>query len=73
MNPLTQPWPWYVAGPAIGLTVPLVYYYAGRKWGVSSTFRDLCAATLPNRPEYLRYDWRAAGAWRLVARASSGE
>lgn len=63
---LTNPWPWYVAGPLIGLTVPLVYLYSGRKWGVSSTFRDVCAATFPRDLEYFRYSWRNRGAWRLT-------
>lgn len=65
MDILTRPWPWYVAGPIIGLTVPLVYLYAGRKWGISSTFRDVCAATFPRNLEYFRYSWRTRGAWRL--------
>ena len=69
MTLLTSPWPWYFAGPAIGLVVPLVYLYAGRKWGVSSTFRDICAAVLPHRLEYLRYSWRAQGGWRLAMAA----
>lgn len=63
---LAQPWPWYVAGPAIGLTVPIVYLYAGRKWGMSSTFRDVCAATFPAGIEYFRYSWRERGGWRLT-------
>lgn len=66
MEFLTRPWPWYVAGPIIGLTVPLVYLYAGRKWGISSTFRDVCAATFPAGLEYFRYSWRRLGAWRLT-------
>ena len=66
MDFLTQPWPWYVAGPLIGLTVPLVYLYAGRKWGISSTFRDLCAATIPSGFEYFTYSWRSRGGWRLT-------
>jgi uncharacterized membrane protein YedE/YeeE len=66
MEFLTRPWPWYVAGPLIGLTVPLVYLYGGRKWGVSSTFRDVCAATFPHGIDYFRYSWRSRGAWRLT-------
>lgn len=66
MDLLTRPWPWYVAGPIIGLTVPLVYLYAGRKWGVSSTFRDICAATFPKNLDYFAYSWRNRGAWRLT-------
>lgn len=69
MNVLSQPWPWYVVGPLIGLTVPLVYLYAGRKWGISSTLRDLCAATAPRGPDYFRYAWREQGGWRLAMAA----
>ncbi|MDX1495892.1 MAG: YeeE/YedE thiosulfate transporter family protein [Longimicrobiales bacterium] len=64
MELLTRPWPWYVAGPIIGLAVPLVYLYAGRKWGVSSTFRDVCAATFPKNLDYFAYSWRDKGASR---------
>jgi len=66
MEFLTNPWPWYVTGPLIGLTVPLVYLYAGRKWGLSSTFRDVCAATFPRDLEFFRYSWREDGGWRLM-------
>jgi uncharacterized membrane protein YedE/YeeE len=66
MEFFTGPWPWYVAGPLIGLTVPLVYLYSGRKWGISSTLRDVCAATFPRDLEYFRYSWRNRGAWRLT-------
>ena len=63
---LSRPWPWYVAGPLIGLVVPVVYLYSGRKWGVSSSLRDICAATVPSGLEYFRYDWRKEGGWRLA-------
>lgn len=63
---LGHPWPWYVAGPLIGLVVPFVYWYGGRKWGVSQSLQHLCAATVPRRIEYFRYDWRKDGAWSLA-------
>jgi uncharacterized membrane protein YedE/YeeE len=63
---LTGPWPWYIAGPLIGLSVPIVFLYSGRKWGISSTFRDVCAATFPGGSEYFQYSWRDRGAWRLT-------
>ena len=66
---LTEPWPWFVAGPLIGLVVPITFLYSGRKWGISSTFRDVCAATFPRNIEYLQYAWRSAGAWRLTMAA----
>ena len=57
--------PWYIAGPLIGVVVPIVYAYGGRKWGVSSTFGDVCAAVFPGRAEYFRYAWKERGGWRL--------
>lgn len=63
---LTGPWPWYVAGPLIGLVVPTVFLYSGRKWGISSTFRDVCTAVFPQNIEYFQYSWWKQGAWRLT-------
>ena len=63
---LAQPWPWYVAGPLIGLVVPLLLLLDGRPFGVSSNLRHLCAACLPRRIEYFDYDWRASGTWNLT-------
>lgn len=66
MSLLSEPWPWYVGGPLIGLVVPAVYLYAGRKWGISSSLRDVCAATVPAGVDYFRYAWREQGGWRLA-------
>ena len=63
---IRQPWPWYVAGPLIGLVVPFVFWYGGRKWGVSQSLQHMCAATLPGKIEYLTYDWWKQGAWNLT-------
>lgn len=63
---ISQPWPWYVAGPLIGLTVPLLLLLGRKAFGISSSLRHLCAATVPGRARYLRYDWRANGLWNLV-------
>ena len=62
---LRQPWPWYVAGPLIGLVVPALLLLVGKTFGVSTSFRDICAAVTPGRFEYLSYDWKS-GAWRLA-------
>ena len=62
---LSQPWPWYVGGPLLGLMVPILLLLANRHFGVSSSFRHICAALLPTkRPEYFRYRWRES-AWSL--------
>lgn len=68
MNPLDlvrEPWPWWIAGPAIGLMVPVLLIGANRALGVSSSLRHLCAAALPGRIEYFRYDWKAES-WNLL-------
>lgn len=63
---LLNPWPWYVTGPLIGLTVPLLLLFGGRNLGVSSSFRHICAAVLPStKLAYLKQDnWRQH-AWNL--------
>jgi uncharacterized membrane protein YedE/YeeE len=59
MNEVASPaWPWYVAGPIVGLLVPLALWIDCRRWGVSSSFRHLCAIGSPIRPAYLRYEWK---------------
>jgi uncharacterized protein len=63
---LSRPWPWYVAGPLIGLMVPLLLWVGNRSFGISSNFRHACAACLPGSSEYLRYDWRQVGGWQLA-------
>jgi uncharacterized protein len=62
---LRQPWPWYVAGPAIGLVVPLLLYFGGRRFGLSSSFRHLCAM-VSHRTPYFQYPWRREGGWNLL-------
>jgi uncharacterized protein len=58
-------WPWYVTGPLIGLYVPIFYLLLNKHFGISSTFRDICAACMrPNLP-YFRYPWKE-NRWRLV-------
>jgi uncharacterized protein len=65
LETLSRPWPWYVAGPAIGLVVPLLLLLANRPFGLSSNLRHLCAA-LPVPGDYFAYDWRREGGWNLL-------
>ncbi len=63
---LRQPWPWYVSGPLLGLMVPILLLSSNKQFGVSSSFRHLCAAAFPKlRISYLRYNWKEE-AWSLV-------
>jgi len=63
---VSELWPWYVAGPIIGLFVPALLILGNRVFGVSSNLRHLCSAVLPGKLEYFRYDWKRTGLWNLV-------
>ena len=62
MGFFSRPWPWFVAGPIIGLFVPALLLTGNKVFGVSSNLRHLCAALAPGRVEFLRYDWKKQGA-----------
>ena len=63
---LSEPWPWYVAGPLIGLFVPALLLLDGKQFGISANLRHLCAAVVPHNSSFLRYDWWRTGAWNLA-------
>jgi uncharacterized membrane protein YedE/YeeE len=63
---LLQPWPWYVAGPLIGLFPALLLLVGNKLFGVSSNLRHACAAVYPGSIAYFRYDFRREGGWNLV-------
>jgi uncharacterized protein len=62
---IRQPWPWYVAGPLIGLMVPALLILGNRTFGISSSLRHACAACLPANISFFKYDWKKE-AWNLV-------
>jgi uncharacterized membrane protein YedE/YeeE len=63
---VSRPWPWYVAGPLIGLFVPLLLLTGNRMLGISSNFRHMCAAVVPGKNPFLQYDWKRTGLWNLI-------
>lgn len=63
---LAKPWPWYVGGPLIGLFVPALLLVGNRVFGVSNNLRHACAAAIPGRVAFFRYDWRSDGSWNLA-------
>lgn len=66
MDFLTQPWPWYIAGPLIGLMVPLLLLIGGKVFGFSSNLQHLCAACNVGKVSFFNYDWKREGGWNLV-------
>jgi uncharacterized protein len=67
MPNLLEPWPWYIAGPLIGLTVPAMLLVTGKTLGISASFRHICAAVLPktNLAYFKNYAWRKE-IWNLI-------
>ena len=55
---LRQPWPWYVAGPLIGLMIPVLLIFGNKRFGVSSSLRHICAACVPMNISFFKYDWK---------------
>lgn len=64
MNWITQPWPWYVSGPLIGLMVPATLLLGNKSFGISSSLRHICAACIPGRVSFFDYDWKKES-WNL--------
>lgn len=62
---LSQPWPWYVAGPIIALTMFLLLYFS-REFGVSSNLRTICAIAGAGKfSDFFKIDWKSQ-TWNLV-------
>ena len=55
---IKQPWPWYISGPLIGLTVPVLLLLGNKSFGISSSLRHICAACFPANITFFKYDWK---------------
>ncbi len=65
MEFISQPWPWYVAGPLISLTMFLMYYF-GKRLGISSNLESTCAMLGAGKlVDYFKLDWKKS-AWNLT-------
>ena len=62
---LKHPWPWYIAGPLIGLMVPVLLIIGNKTFGISSSLRHICAACMPAKIPYFTYEWKRE-TWNLV-------
>lgn len=61
---LSRPWPWFVAGPLVGLTVPALLVLGNKSFGISSSLRHACAACFPANIPFFTYDWKKE-VWNL--------
>jgi len=65
MEFISQAWPWYIAGPAIGLMVPLLLLVLNKSFGVSSSLKHLCAMFSVSKANYFKYNWKKES-WNLL-------
>ncbi|MBR9758527.1 MAG: YeeE/YedE family protein [Algicola sp.] len=65
MEHIYEPWPWYVSGFLIALTM-LVLILLGKKFGMSSNLKTLCAIGGANKySAFFKYHWRD-DVWNLI-------
>lgn len=65
MNWIYEPWPWYVAGPLIALTM-FILLFLGKQFGMSSNLRTLCSMGGAGKvSEFFRFD-RKKERWNLM-------
>ncbi len=65
MESILQPWPWYVSGPLIALTM-FALIYLGKTFGMSSSLKTLCSIGGAGKySDFFRFDWKAQR-WNLI-------
>ncbi|MGH2623700.1 MAG: YeeE/YedE family protein [Sphingobacterium sp.] len=65
MELILSPWPWYVSGPLIAITM-FVLLYLGKYFGMSSNLRTLCTLCGAGKTSsFFKFDWRTQK-WNLL-------
>jgi uncharacterized membrane protein YedE/YeeE len=62
---ISQPWPWWMGGVVIGLTLFLLFYF-DKEFGLSANLRTMCAADgAGDYADFFNFDWNKQG-WNLM-------
>lgn len=62
---ISQPWPWWVAGPMIAFIMFILLWW-GKEFGMSANLRIMCAADgAGDFNEFFKFDWQSQG-WNLM-------
>ncbi|MFT4566187.1 MAG: putative membrane protein YedE/YeeE [Saprospiraceae bacterium] len=65
IDTISQPWPWYIAGPLISLVMALLIYF-GKQFGVSNNLRTGCAILGAGKvTTFFQFDWKAQ-IWNII-------
>ena len=70
MEWILAPWPWYISGPLIALTM-FILLYVGKNFGMSSNLRTLCTICGADKTcDFFCFDWKAQR-WNLLVMAGA--
>ncbi|MGM0579692.1 MAG: YeeE/YedE family protein [Bacteroidota bacterium] len=62
---ISQPWPWYVAGPLIALVMFSMLFF-GKSFGLSANLRTMCSILGAGKScDFFDFDWKTQS-WNLV-------
>jgi len=62
---ISQPWPWYVAGPIIAMVMFSLLFF-GKTFGISSNLRSICSILGAGKNcDFFDFDWKSQD-WNLV-------
>lgn len=62
---ISQPWPWWVAGPMIALIMFILLFF-GKEFGMSANLRVMCAADgADDVADFFKFDWQSQS-WNLL-------
>lgn len=65
MDFILQPWPWFISGPLIALTLFLFFYF-GKNFGVSTNLETMCTIAGAGKvSDYFKKDWKERD-WALI-------
>ncbi|MBW3517857.1 YeeE/YedE family protein [Flavobacterium sp. NKUCC04_CG] len=65
MSIILEPWPWYIGGPLIAITM-IALLYLGKSFGFSSNLRTLCAMGGAGKHcDFFCFDWKLQS-WNLI-------
>lgn len=70
MEFISQPWPWYVAGPIIAFIMFILTYF-GKNFGMSSNLRTMCTIGGAGKySNFFNFDWKSQK-WSLMVVAGA--
>ncbi|MEY4603932.1 MAG: hypothetical protein RIT43_1224 [Bacteroidota bacterium] len=61
---MKEPLAWYIAGPLLGLMVPLLLVLREKNFGISSSYRYI-VSFIPSKINYFQYE-RESDQWQLI-------